>query len=164
MVSYTPALSAASTQFHDSIHAQLNNCQGANPGAAGGTLSVGETYWHGGVPYQEPMGYGDGSCAASESQGLAIVTWSDGFTTVIGFGTDQAGGGMRVDGSVVGTLSLPARPPYTGSITVTSTRYPAPGAVPGLLSFLPQPACGSTQGSPQAEIQGALAFTSGAAR
>jgi len=161
IVSFTPSLGTNSTQFQHTAHAQLANCQGLGSGGGAGTLSIGETYVQSGLRYQEPIAAGEGTCAASSSHGNAIITWTDGFTTVLGFDTNEADGALHFDGWVVGTIALPAVAPDIGSITVTSTRYPAPGDVPGLLSFLPQPPCGSGQGSSHAEVEGFLAFASG---
>lgn len=158
-MTFSPGLSSAMSTFSDRIDATVNGCQTTAPGAGAGTLTAGETYWDSGVPYREAPGTGSGTCLGSSSQGYAIIRWADGFTTVIGYFTDEADGVMHVDGWTVGTVTLKAIPPADGSLTVTSTRYPAPGNVPGILDFLPQPSlCASTSGSTQASIDGVLAL------
>jgi IPT/TIG domain-containing protein len=157
--SFTPGLNSEAKAFAYSFNGNLSSCQSSEAGApANGTVSAGEIVTINGQQFQEPIPAGNGSCESSTTAGTAIVTWSDGTTTVVEYSTTGAAAAIQLQGSVVAEVTLQAVNPGPGqptSINVATTRY-ANSASVGLLAFQPPDptACNTPAGVSSAGISG----------
>src|SRR5258705_4600289 len=94
-----------------------------------------------GQEYQEPRSTGTGGCGSSTSDGTGIIKWPDGTITVISYHTDGAAAAVKLNGSVIPSVTLPAINPAVGqptSTTITTTRYTG-SSVTGGLAFEANP-------------------------
>jgi hypothetical protein len=122
----------------------LSNCQSSTAGSpASGTVEAGVVWTDAatGEQFQEPRSTGKGGCSNSTTDGTGIIKWADGTITVIGYHTDGAAAAVKLQGSVLPSVTLPAINPAVGQpteITITTTRY-AGSSVLGALAFQANP-------------------------
>ncbi|HET7530287.1 MAG TPA: hypothetical protein VFJ98_04935 [Mycobacteriales bacterium] len=133
-----PAADPAGTINYD-FAGDLTNCGDSTTGPTGfgtitGKITAGQVITIGGVQYQEPAATGTGSCAEGDTAGTAIVQWSDGSTSVIGYTTKSVLAGVALQGNVLASTVLKAVDPSQPDLTVTSTKYQGAGAA-GVLAF-----------------------------
>lgn len=148
---FTPGLSATAKNFAYSFHGDLTGCNSTIAGSpATGKVTAGEVWSDPltGQPFQETGLSGNGSCGSSTTQGVAIITWADGTTSVLQYTTTGAAAAVSLDGKIIPSVTLPAINPQLGQpteTTVTSTRY-AGYTSKGALAFQPPDpsACGPT--------------------
>ena len=163
--SFTPGLNSNAQNFSYSFHGDLSSCQSSQAGQpASGTVSAGEAVTIGGQQFQEPVPSGNGSCGSSTTSGIAIVTWADGTQTVVQYSTTGAAAAVHLQGTVAGSVTLPAINPGPGqptSTTVTTTRYSGSSST-GLLTFQPPDptACNTSAGVSSAGIGGFIGLNS----
>ena len=155
----SPGLNANAQAFTYNFGGDLTGCQSSEAGApATGTVSAGQALTVGGQQFQEPAATGNGGCANSTTSGTAIVNWADGTNTVVQYTTTGALAAVQLQGTVIGSITLPAINPAPGqptSTTITTTRY-AGGSSLGTLAFQPPDptACNTPAGVTQAGISG----------
>jgi len=99
--------------------------------------------------YQAPLATGTGtvpanSCAAGSTAGDALITWSDGSTSVVDYTTSSAGAAVSLTGTVVDSLTATLVPgsaspsgtaPATHTVSSTSTAAPVGDGVQGVVAF-----------------------------
>jgi hypothetical protein len=163
--SFSPGLNTSAQNFTYSFHGDLSGCQSTESGAPStGSVSAGDVVTINGQQFQEPLATGNGGCANSTTSGLAIVTWSDGTTTLVQFSTTGALAAVHLQGAVANNATLQAVNPQPGQPTstiVTSTRYVGASAL-GLLAFEPPDptACNAPGGVTSAGISGVVGLGS----
>jgi hypothetical protein len=163
--SFSPGLNSSAQNFSYSFHGALSSCQSSEAGApTSGTVSAGEAVTIGAQQFQEPVASGNGSCGSSTTSGIAIVTWADGTQTVVQYSTTGAAAAVHLQGTVAGSVTLPAINPAPGqptSTTVTTTRYGGSSST-GLLTFQPPDptACNTSAGVSSAGISGFIGLNS----
>jgi hypothetical protein len=139
---FNPGLSSSSQPFNYSFAGDLTGCQSTESGSpATGTVEAGkvQTDPATGEQFQEPTATGTGSCASSTTNGIGIVNWGDGTTTVVQYSTTGAAAAVQLSGTVIASVTLPAINPQIGqptSKTVTTTRYAGASSL-GVLAFQP---------------------------
>jgi hypothetical protein len=164
--SFNPGLNSSSRPFNYSFAGQLTNCQSTESGApTTGSVEAGKVYTDAtGERFQEPVSRGDGGCTNSTTSGTGIVTWGDGTVTVVSYTTTGAAAAVKLDGTVVPSVTLPAINPQPGqptSKTITTTRYAGATALGGLTFQPPDPtACNTPAGVTTAAIDGFIALGS----
>jgi hypothetical protein len=164
--SFSPGLNSSSKPFNYSFGGQLTNCQSTESGApTAGSVEAGKVYTDAtGQRFQEPVSSGSGGCANSTTSGTGIVTWADGTVTVVSYTTTGAAAAVKLDGTVVHSVTLPAINPQPGqptSKTITTTRYAGATALGGLTFQPPDPtACNTPAGVTTAAIDGFIALGS----
>lgn len=157
--SFSPGLNANAQHFSYSFGGNLSNCKSNDSTApATGSVSAGQVETINGQAFQEPVPSGDGSCSSSTTGGIAIATWGDGTKTVIRYTTTGAAAAVKLDGTVLPSVTLQAINPPVGaptSTTITTTRYAGAGAL-GTLAFQPPDptACETPTGVTSAGISG----------
>jgi hypothetical protein len=167
--SFSPGLGATSKSFSYSFAGTLSGCQSTvagapTTGAVEAGKSVTRTYTDPAtgathdVTYQEPISTGTGGCSNSTTQGTAIVTWSDGSVSVLGYTTTGAAAAVNLSGSVVPSVTLTATNAQPGdptAITIASTRYTG-NSSQGVVAFQPPDptACNTPAGVTTAGISG----------
>ena len=161
----SPGLNTGAQPFSYGFHGNLTGCQSNQSGSpATGTVSAGEAVSINGQQFQEPVSSGNGSCASSTTNGIAIVTWADGTQTVVQYSTNGAAAAVQLQGTVIASVTLPAINPQPGqptSTTVTTTRYGG-GSALGVLAFEPPDptACNTPGGVTTAGISGFIGLGS----
>jgi hypothetical protein len=162
--SFSPGLNSSSKPFNYSFAGQLTNCQSNQAGApTSGSVEAGKVYTDAtGEQFQEPVSSGTGGCTNSTTSGTGIVTWADGTVTVVQYTTTGAAAAVKLDGTVVPSVTLPAINPQPGqptSKTITTTRYAGATALGGLTFQPPDPtACNTPAGVTTAAIDGFIAL------
>jgi len=137
----SPGLSTTAQNFTYSFTGNLTNCQSSTSGApTGGTVFAGTN----GLPVPS----GNGSCVSSTTSGTAVIQWSDGTTTVVGYTTSGALAGVALQGSVIPSVTS-----STGT-TYTTSRYAGASAL-GQLVFQPPSPTDCQTGATTAAISGA---------
>jgi hypothetical protein len=137
----------------------LTSCQSSVAGSpASGTVEAGMVWTDAvsGQQFQEPRSTGTGGCGSSTTDGTGIIKWADGTITVISYHTDGAAAAVKLGGSVVASVTLPAINPAVGQptqTTITTTRYTG-SSVAGALAFEANPT-DCTTGVKTAGISGA---------
>jgi hypothetical protein len=139
---FSPGLTNTAQNFTYSFTGNLTNCQSSSGGPASGTVFAGTN----GLPVPT----GNGSCASSTTQGIAVAQWADGTTTVVSYSTTGAAAAVGLQGTVIASVTS-----STGT-TYTTTRYAGDSAL-GTLAFQPPDptACAST-GVISATISGSV--------
>ena len=155
-----PGLQAA---FGYSLTGTLTNCQSSRAGApTDGTIDVGQVITaavpitladgsvvQGTAKYQAPLATGTGtvpanSCAAGSTAGDALITWSDGSTSVVDYTTSSAGAAVSLTGTIVDSLTATLVPgsaspsgtaPATHTVSSTSTAVPVGDGAQGVVAF-----------------------------
>jgi hypothetical protein len=162
--SFNPGLNNSSKPFTYSFAGQLTDCQSNQAGApTSGSVEAGKVYTDAtGQQFQEPLSSGTGGCTSSTTSGTGIVTWADGTVTVVQYTTTGAAAAVKLDGTVVPSVTLPAINPQPGqptSKTITTTRYAGATALGGLTFQPPDPtACNTPAGVTTAAIDGFIAL------
>lgn len=164
-----PGLQAS---FGYSLTGTLTNCQSSRAGApTGGTIEVGKvinasvpvtladgSVVQGTASYQAPSATGTGtlpanSCAAGSTAGDALITWSDGSTSVVDYTTSSAGPAVSLEGTVVDSLTATLVPgstspagtaPATYTVPSTSTAVPVGDGAQGVVAFTTEAPDGCT--------------------
>jgi hypothetical protein len=161
---FAPPLSSTAQDFAYSFHGDLTGCNSTIAGSpATGTVAAGEVWTDPltGQRFQEPGPTGNGSCGSSTTQGIGIITWADGTTTVLQYTTTGAAAAVSLDGTVIPSVTLPAINPQIGQpteTTVTSTRY-AGFTSKGLLAFEPPDPTACAPGAAGVSSAGISGFT-----
>ena len=120
------ATSGLSTYTFDGT---LSNCQSNEAGApTGGVVFAGEG--PGGVSLPRPSG--SGGCARSTTQGIAVIRWNNGDTTVTSYKTEGALAAVALTGSVIPSVS--GTDGNGNTVTYTTNRYVG-SSVGGPLTF-----------------------------
>jgi hypothetical protein len=164
--SFNPGLNNSSQPFTYSFGGQLTSCQSSVSGApATGSVEAGKVYTDTtGERFQEPVSTGTGGCSNSDTSGTGIVTWGDGTVTVVQYTTTGAAAAVKLDGTVVSSVTLPAINPQPGqptSKTISTTRYAGASALGALTFQPPDPtACNTPTGVTTAAIDGAIGLGS----
>jgi hypothetical protein len=164
--SFSPGLNNSSQPFNYSFAGQLTSCQSNQSGApTTGSVEAGKVYTDStGEQFQEPVPTGSGGCANSTTSGTGIVTWADGTVTVVQYTTTGAAAAVKLDGTVVSSVTLPAINPQVGqptSKTITTTRYAGASALGALTFQPPDPtACNTPAGVTTAAIDGVIGLGS----
>jgi hypothetical protein len=164
--SFSPGLNSSSKPFNYSFAGQLTSCQSTESGApTTGSVEAGKVYTDAtGQRFQEPVSSGNGGCTNSTTSGTGIVTWADGTVTVVSYTTTGAAAAVKLDGTVIPSVTLPAINPQPGqptSKTITTTRYAGATALGGLTFQPPDPtACNTPAGVTTAAIDGFIALGS----
>jgi hypothetical protein len=163
--SFTPGLNSSAQNFSYSFHGNLSGCQSTDSAApTTGSVSAGEAVTIGAQQFQEPAASGNGGCSNSTTNGIAIVTWADGTQTVVQYSTTGAAAAVRLQGTVVSNVVLPAINPAPGqptSTTVITTRYGGASANGALTFQPPDPtACNTAGGVTSAGISGVIGLNS----
>lgn len=162
--SFDPGLNTSSRPFTYSFGGQLSNCQSSTAGTpASGSVEAGRVYTDStGEQFQEPVSTGTGGCTNSTTAGTAIVTWADGTVTVVQYTTTGAAAAVKLDGTVVPSVTLAAINPQPGqptSTTLNTTRFAGAKALGGLTFQPPDPtACNTPAGVTAAAIDGVIAL------
>lgn len=142
----------------------LANCQNT-PATA--TVAAGQDITVGGVKVRLPRATGNGGCTASHTDGKSVVQWADGTLSIISYSTDGAAAAVALQGSVIGSLTVPvidpvtnqqAVDPVTGALvtkTLTSTRFSGDYAG-GALAFQPASPTDCQTGVKTAGISGII--------
>jgi len=162
--SFNPGLNSSSQPFNYSFGGQLSSCQSNTAGTpASGSVEAGRVYTDPtGEQFQEPVSTGTGGCSNSKTAGTAIVTWADGTVTVVQYTTTGAAAAVKLDGTVVPSVTLAAINPQPGqptSTTISTTRFAGATALGGLTFQPPDPtACTTPTGVTAAAIDGAIAL------
>jgi hypothetical protein len=140
---FSPGLKAPGSQnFTYNFAGDLTGCQSNDSTApATGKVQAGQVVTDPatGEQFQSPVPTGNGGCLTSTTNGIAIVTWADGTTTVVKYSTTGALAAVQLSGTVQPSVTLPAINPATGqptSLTVNTTRYAGSSSL-GLLAFQP---------------------------
>jgi hypothetical protein len=163
---FSPGLNNSSQPFTYSFAGQLTSCQSTDAGSpATGTVEAGKVYTDStGEQFQEPVSTGSGGCSNSDTSGTGIVTWGDGTVTVVQYTTTGAAAAVKLDGTVVPSVTLQAINPQVGqptSKTITTTRYAGATALGALTFQPPDPtACATPAGVTTAAIDGAIGLGS----
>ncbi|MEA2408136.1 MAG: hypothetical protein QOE69_2255 [Thermoleophilaceae bacterium] len=134
---FTPGLNTTSQPFTYSFGGDLTGCQSTEAGApATGVVQAGGNYTDpvSGKAYVLPNSTGTGGCASSTTQGLALISWSDGTRTLTQYSTSGAAAAVVLDGTVVDSTTLQPVDPLDPPLTVTTTRYQGSSSH-GLLAF-----------------------------
>ena len=166
---FSPGLTSASKAFSYSFSGALTGCQSSVAGSpTSGTVDAGKAY---NVTYTDPttgvshtVTYeldptGTGGCSNSTTNGVAVVTWADGTTTVLQYSTTGAAAAVNLSGSVLASVNIPAKSGLQAgdpaSITITTTRY-AGYSSQGVVAFQPPDptACNTAAGVTAAGIHG----------
>jgi hypothetical protein len=134
-----PGLSLTTQSFSYTFTGNLTGCQSTTGGPSSGTVVEGTD----GLP----VATGNGSCVSSTTSGIAVIQWSDGTTTVIGYSTSGALAGVALQGSVIPSVTS-----STGT-TYTTTRY-AGDSAEGQLVFQPPSPTSCQTGVTTAGISG----------
>jgi hypothetical protein len=99
--SFSPGLNSNSQAFNYSFAGGLTGCKSSDSsGPATGNVEAGkiQTDPATGEQFQEPVPTGTGSCGSSTTNGIAIVTWGDGTTTVVQYSTTGAAAAVHLSG------------------------------------------------------------------
>ena len=97
-----------------------------------------------------PVATGNGSCASSTTQGIAVAQWSDGTTTVVSYSTTGALAAVKLEGTVIASVTS-----STGT-TYTTTEYAGDSALGALIFQPPEPADCAGAGVASAAISGSV--------
>lgn len=115
------------------------------------------------VVFDEPTPTGSGSCASTTANGIGIVDWADGTTTVFGFAVTSVGTGVSLEGEVIDSVTLTSTfaDGSTATTTITTDRYAGDGAA-GLFTVEPtgDSDCGVTEDTGSVNLVGSLLFGS----
>jgi len=139
---FNPGLSSSSQPFNYNFGGNLTGCKSSVAGApTTGTVEAGRVVTDPatGEQFQEPTATGTGSCGSSTTNGIGIVNWGDGTTTIVQYSTTGAAAAVNLSGTVIDSVTLPAINPQAGqptSTTITTTRY-AGATSQGALAFQP---------------------------
>jgi hypothetical protein len=139
---FSPGLGSASQPFTYNFGGNLTGCKSTESGApTTGTVEAGRVVTDPatGEQFQEPTATGTGSCGSSTTNGIGIVNWADGTTTIVQYSTTGAAAAVHLSGTVINSVTLPAINPQAGqptSTTITTTRY-AGATSHGALAFQP---------------------------
>jgi hypothetical protein len=139
---FNPGLSSTSQPFNYNFGGNLTGCKSNVSGApTTGTVEAGRVVTDPatGEQFQEPTATGTGSCGSSTTNGIGIVNWGDGTTTIVQYSTTGAAAAVNLSGTVIDSVTLPAINPQAGqptSTTITTTRY-AGATSQGALAFQP---------------------------
>jgi hypothetical protein len=163
--SFSPGLNENAQSFAYSFGGDLSGCKSNDSTApATGSVSAGQVETIAGEQFQEPVPSGNGSCTSSTTSGIAITTWADGTKTVIQYSTTGAAAAVKLDGTVLASVTLPAINPLPGqptSTTIATTRYAGASALGGLAFQPPDPtACNTPTGVTSAGISGFIGLGS----
>jgi hypothetical protein len=142
----SPGLTDTAQNFNYSFTGSLTNCQSSSGGPASGTVFAGTN----GLPVPS----GNGSCANSTTNGIAVAQWADGTTTVVQYSTSGALAAVTLQGSVIGSVTS-----STGT-TYTTTRYAGDSAVAALAFEPPDPTACNGAGVTSAGIDGTVGLGS----
>jgi hypothetical protein len=159
---FSPGLTNNSQPFSYDFAGDLTNCQSNQAGSpASGKVESGKVVTDPatGEQFQEPRATGTGSCATSTTNGIAIVTWADNTQTVVQYSTTGAAAGVKLDGTVIDSVTIPAINPATGqptSKTITTTRYAGQSALGALTFQPPDPTACNAGGVNNAAISGVI--------
>lgn len=160
---FSPNGPGLGTSFGYSLTGTLANCQSSRAGApTDGTIEVGQvinasvpitladgSVVQGTASYQAPRATGTGtlpanSCAAGSTAGDALITWSDGSTSVVDYTTTSAGPAVSLQGTVVDSLTATLVPgstspsgtaPASYTVSSTSTAVPVGDGAQGVVAF-----------------------------
>jgi hypothetical protein len=160
---FSPNGPGLGTSFGYSLTGTLTNCQSSRAGApTDGTIEVGQvikasvpvtladgSVVQGTASYQAPRANGTGtlpanSCAAGSTAGDALISWSDGSTSVVDYTTASAGPAVSLQGTVVDSLTATLVPgstspagtaPATYTVSTTSTAVPVGDGAQGVVAF-----------------------------
>jgi hypothetical protein len=143
---FSPALTNTAQNFTYNFTGNLTNCQSSSGGPASGTVFAGTN----GLPVPT----GNGSCASSTTKGIAVTQWSDGTTTVESYSTTGAAAGVKLEGTVIASVTS-----STGT-TYTTTRYAGDSAFGALIFQPPEPAACNGAGVTSAAISGTVGLGS----
>lgn len=97
--------------FKYSFHGSLSQCTGAS--SAGpvtnltGNISAGENVTINGkqyLPFNMPSG--NGGCSGSHTDGVSVITWSDGKLSAVDYSTDGAAALVTLTGSFMSSITL----------------------------------------------------------
>src|SRR2546428_7443640 len=94
---FSPGLTNPAQSFTYNFTGNLTNCQSSSGGPASGTVFAGTN----GLPVPT----GNGSCASSTTQGIAVAQWSDGTTTVVSYSTTGALAAVNLQGTVIASVT-----------------------------------------------------------
>jgi hypothetical protein len=164
--SFSPGLNSSSKPFTYSFAGQLSDCRSNQAGSpASGSVEAGKVYTDAtGQQFQEPISTGTGGCTNSDTSGTAIVTWADGSVTVVEYATTGAAAAVKLEGTVVPSVTLPAINPQPGqptSTTISTTRFAGASALGALAFEPPDPtACNTPAGVSTAAIDGVIGLGS----
>jgi hypothetical protein len=163
---FSPGLSNTSQNFSYNFGGSLTNCKSNDATApASGSVEAGKVITDPatGEQFQEPAATGTGGCASSTTDGIGIVTWADGTQTVVQYSTTGAAAAVKLSGTVIASVTIPAINPQVGqptSKTITTTRYSGASAL-GLLAFQPpDPTACAGAGVTTAGISGTIGLGS----
>jgi hypothetical protein len=143
---FSPGLTNNAQNFTYNFTGDLTNCQSSTGGPASGTVFAGTN----GLPTPT----GSGSCASSTTSGTAVVQWADGTTTVVQYSTTGAAAAVKLDGTVIGSVTS-----STGT-TYTTTRYAGDSALGALTFQPPDPTACAGSGVTTAGIDGTVGLGS----
>ncbi len=139
---FSPGLTNTAQNFSYSFTGNLTSCQSSSGGPASGTVFAGTN----GLPVPT----GNGSCASSTTQGIAVAQWSDGTTTVVSYSTTGAAAGVKLEGAAIASVTS-----STGT-TYTTTRYAGDSALGALVFQPPEPTACAEAGVTSATISGSV--------
>jgi hypothetical protein len=157
---FNPGLTTNSQSFTYDFAGDLSTCQSNQAGApTSGKVEAGKVVTDPatGEQFQEPRSTGTGSCASSTTNGISIVTWADNTQTVVQYSTTGAAAAVKLDGTVIPSVTIPAINPAPGqptSKTITTTRYAGHTALGGLTFQPPDPTACNAAGVTSAGIDG----------
>lgn len=174
-----PGLTATGGNFTYNFTGNMSSCNSnISGGPTSGTVAAGKAYtatvsgtdttgaWS--VTYALPEATGTGGCAESQTQGVAIATWSNG-TTVVDYTTSGGGAAIELQGSVAPSATLnevsstgtpPTGTPTTFTVSSTSPSFAAGDTVAGQLVFSTTSPQACQTGLSTAAINGAIAIGS----
>jgi hypothetical protein len=139
---FSPGLTNTAQNFSYNFTGALTNCQSSSGGPAGGIVFAGTN----GLPVPT----GNGSCATSTTKGIAVTQWADGTTTVVSYSTTGALAGVKLEGTVIASVTS-----STGT-TYTTTRYAGDTALGALIFQPPEPTACAGAGVTSAAISGSV--------
>lgn len=187
---FTPNGPGSLATFGYSLAGSLSGCVATRDGApAEGAIAVGGqftrsvlvtladgTITSGTATYQTPLATGAGvlpgnSCAVGTTAGTGVVTWSDGTTTVVDYGTTSAAAAVALQGAVVesvtatlvaGSVQPAGSAPATDVISSTNPVFPVGDTALGLVAFTTEDPTGCTTegGLPSVDVEGEVGLGS----
>jgi hypothetical protein len=137
-------LTVSSQPFTYTFSGTLSSCQSTG-GPSGGNI------------FTPNSATGTGGCVSSTTNGIAVVQWSSGTTTVEQYSTTGAAAAVALQGKVIASTTGPGPNGTTITYTTNEPSTPVGDSAGGLVTFNPSNGpTGCNSGVPSAAINGAV--------